>query len=154
MPLSRRELIHLSLLSAAAAATGPAAFAAPSAHSLCKKCAIVIDGLGGPGGHSADPAVLLDAKDIEYIKLSGMTAAHLTVGTVGTIPSLEAFEKIVMSITAWDKAMARHPDVIVPVRKAADIQADKRQKKMGLIYGLQDGVAFQDNIDRLEALHH
>lgn len=153
MLLTRRKLIHLSLLSAASAAAGPVAFASQSAETLYES-AIVIDGLGGPGGHSADRAVLLDAKDLEYIKSSGMTAAHLTVGDVGTMPSLEAFEKIVMNITAWDKVMARHPDVIVPVRKAADIQADKRQNKMGLIYGLQDGVAFQDDIERLEALHH
>lgn len=156
MPLTRRELINLSLLSAASAAAGPVAFAAESSESAqtLYQSAIVIDGLGGPGGHSQDRAVLLDAKDLEYIKLSGMTASHLTVGDVGTMPSLEAFEKIVMDITAWDKVMAKHPDVIVPVRKAADIQADKRQKVMGVIYGLQDGVAFQDDIDRLEALHH
>jgi len=153
MPLSRRELINLSLLSAASAAVGPAALAAQSAESPYES-AIVIDGLSGPGGHSQDQAVLLDAKDLQYIKQSGMTATHLTVGDVGMMPSLEAFEKIVMDITAWDKMIARHPDVIVPVRKAADIQAGKRQKVMGLIYGLQDGVAFQDDIDRLEALHH
>ena len=153
MPLTRRELINLSLLSAASAVTGPVALAAPVSGSFYENV-IAIDGLGGPGGHSRDPAVLLDAKDLEYVKQSGMTATHMTVGDVGTMPSLEAFEKIVMDITAWDKIMARHPDLITPVRKAADIQAAKHQHLMGLIYGLQDGVSFQDDIARLEALHH
>lgn len=153
MPLTRRELINLSLLSAASMATASVGLAADSAESLYDN-AIVIDGLGGPGGHSRDRSVLLDAMDLDYIRQSGMTASHLTVGEVGTMPSLEAFEKIVMDITGWDKVMAKNPDVMVPVRNAADIQAAKRENVLGLIYGLQDGVAFQDDIDRLQALHH
>ncbi len=153
MPLTRRELINLSLLSAASAVAGPTALAAQSSASLYEN-AIVIDGLSGPGGHSRNPAVLLDAQDLEYVKQSGMTASHMTVGDVGTMPALQAFEKIVMDITAWDKLMAGHPDLFAPIRKAADIQTAKRQNMMGLIYGLQDGVSFQDDIGRLEALHH
>lgn len=153
MPLTRRELINLSLLSAASAVAGPVALAAQSSGGLYKN-AIVINGLGGPGGHSRDSAVLLDAKDLEYVRQSGMTATHMTVGDVGTMPALEAFEKIVMDITAWDKVIARHPSLMAPVRKAADIQAAKHENVMGLIYGLQDGISFQDDIGRLEALHH
>lgn len=153
MPLTRRELINLSAFTAVSAAVAPAVLAAPSAEAIYKG-AIVINGLGGPGGSSNDPNVLLDAKDIEYVKQSGMTATHVTVGDVGTMPSLEAFEKIVRDITRWDKAIATNSAALTPIRSSKNILSAKQKNLLGLIYGLQDGVAFQDDIGRLEALHH
>lgn len=153
MPLTRRELINLSAFAAVTAAVTPAALATGSAQSLYKD-AIVIDGLGGPGGSGNDPKVLLNAKDIAYVKQSGMTATHLTVGDVGTMPSLQAFEKIVRDITRWDKAIAANSSALTTIRSPKNILSAKQKNLMGVIYGLQDGVAFQDDIGRLEALHH
>jgi membrane dipeptidase len=152
MSLTRRELINLSALSVISAAIAPAALAAGAANDWYSK-AIVIDGLGGPGGSSQNPKVLLNAKDLEFVTQSGMTAINVTVGDVGTMPSLQAFEKIVRDITRWDKAIAENPKVLAKVRQSSDIFSDKQKNLMGMIYGLQDGVSFQDDISRLETLH-
>jgi membrane dipeptidase len=81
-----------------------------------------------------------------------MTALHLTVGAVGTMPSLEAFEKIVRDIARWEGEVDRSPGVFARIRTADDIRAAKRDGRTGLIYGLQDGVSFEDDLDRLTAL--
>ena len=57
-------------------------------------------------------------------------------------------------ITRWENEIVVHPKVLARVRRAADIRAAKDAGAIGLIYGLQDGVAFEDDLDRLSALHH
>jgi len=53
----------------------------------------------------------------------------------------------------FDREIARHPDTFVGIRKAADLAAAKKAKRTGLIYGMQDGVAFESDLDLLEDLH-
>lgn len=152
MPTTRRELLGLSLTTAVAELAAPRLFAADSAVSLYEN-SIIIDGLGFPGGLSIDETAPLSPVELEQVSQSGLTAAHLTVGAVGTMPPLNAFEKIVWDIARWDLQIEKNPDVLSPVRRSADILAAKSAGSMGLIYGLQDGVSFEDDLDRLEALH-
>jgi len=152
MTKTRRELQGLSLTTAVAELAAPRLFAADSAVSLYEN-SIIIDGLGFPGGLSIDETAPLSPVELEQVSQSGLTAAHLTVGAVGTMPPLNAFEKIVRDITRWDLQIETNPDVLSPVRRSADILAAKSAGSMGLIYGLQDGVSFEEDLDRLEALH-
>jgi membrane dipeptidase len=69
------------------------------------------------------------------------------------MPSESAFTEAVRSMLDFDREIARHPDTFVGIRKAADIAAAKKAKRTGLIYGMQDGVAFESDLARLEDLY-
>lgn len=152
MPLTRRELIQSATAAGLAALAAPRLFAQGSATALYER-SIIIDGLGFPGGLSTNESALLTTLEIEDIQASGLTAAHLTVGAVGTMTPLEAFEKIVRDIARWEGEIDRYPQALIRARRAPDIRAARGTGKTGLIYGLQDGVSFEDDLDRLAALH-
>jgi len=152
MPITRRDLLGLSLTTSIGAVLATRLASANTPQTLYDD-SIVIDGLGFPGGLSADDSAPLSALELEHIKESGLTALHLTVGAVGTMPPLQAFEKIVRNITEWEQQIDRNPGVMARIREAKDITTAKSSGKTGLIYGLQDGVSFEDDLDRLEALH-
>ena len=151
MPFTRRELIRLAASSGAFALVAPGLLAAPSALDMYA-ASIVIDGLGFPGGLESGEGSGLSPLELEHIRESGLTALHLTVGAVGTMNPLEAFEKIVRDITRWEAEIAAHPEVFAGIKSVADMQAAKSAGQTGLIYGLQDGVAFEDDLERLSAL--
>lgn len=115
---------------------------------------VVIDGLGFPGSMGGEPGIGLNDQEVDDVAQSGLTAIHLTVGEVGTMPPLQSFEKIIRDITRWDLEIAKHPKVFHRVRSVADIRLAKSLGLTGLIYGLQDGVAFEDDAGRLQALQH
>jgi membrane dipeptidase len=150
MKLSRRELIRYTAGSLLTAAT-PGLFAQSPASRLYQE-GIIIDGLGFPGGLSSDENAVLSELELEHMQASGLTATHLTVGDVGAMTPLAAFEKIVRSVTLWERQIDNHPSILARVRQAKDITAAKEAGATGLIYGLQDGVSFEDELERLDAL--
>ena len=115
--------------------------------------AIVIDGLGGPGGHATEDGAELSPSEVDDIKVSGMTCLHLTVGEVGAMPPDEAYQKSVASIARWEAEVDRYPAALLRVRSVSDIRAAKASGRTGLMYGFQDGVCFETDLDRLEAFH-
>ncbi len=149
--LPRRQFLYLSALTGAAALLPPTP-AAASPESLYRR-SIVIDGLGFPGGR-AEPAAGLTVEDLEDIRQSGVTAVHMTIGSVGTMPPLQAFEHIVRDIVRWEQRTAAQPDTLRVIRSVAELRATKAAGLTGLVFGLQDGVAFEDDPERLDALHH
>jgi membrane dipeptidase len=151
MTLTRRNFIRLTTATGVAALTAPGLFAGTSAQEFYAD-AIVIDGMGFPGGRQPGETSLLNALELEDIAASGLSAAHFTVGDVGTMPSLEAFAKIVGSVTEWEGQIDANPEILQRVRAVGDIRAARASGRIGLIYGLQDGVAFEDDISRLKAL--
>jgi membrane dipeptidase len=150
-PFTRRRFLRLAA-AAGGALAAPALLAASRAEPAYAR-GIVIDGLGFPGGLSVDEDAPLSSAEIDDIAESGFSALHLTVGAVGTMPPLSMFEKIVRSVASWEQEIDAHPDVLMRIRRAGDIAAAQSAGRTGLIYGLQDGVAFEDDIERLEALH-
>jgi len=152
MPFTRRELIRYAAATGFATLAAPRLFAQGSATELYES-SIVIDGLGFPGGISQDEGSLLNELEVEDIHTSGLTATHLTVGSVGTMAPLDAFEKVVRDIARWEGDIDAHPKVLARVRLASDIEAARRTGNTGLIYGLQDGVSFENDLGRLSALH-
>jgi membrane dipeptidase len=153
MALKRREFIQWAAATGFAALAAPRLFAQESASAWYEK-STVIDGLGFPGGLGTDDNAPLTGLEVEDIRSSGLTATHLTVGAVGTMTPLEAFEKIVRDIARWDGEIDSHPEVLARIRTADDIGAAKTSGRTGLIYGLQDGVSFEDDLGRLDTLHH
>lgn len=151
MTLDRRDFLS-ACIAASLLAASPRVLAADTAASVYAS-SLVIEGLGDPGGLSEAAGADLNAREIADVRASGLTAAHLTVGSVGTMAPLEAFEQIMNSIAHWERQIDASPDVFSRIRSAADISAAKRDGRTGLIYGLQDGVAFEDDLDRLDTLH-
>ncbi len=115
--------------------------------------AIVIDGLGGLGNSSADEGVPLTDSFIQDVRDSGLTCVHTTILPVGSTPPDTAFTQAVIGIGAMEAEIDRHPDVLVRIRDAADIATAKRGGRTGLIYGFQDGIAFETDLSRLDEFH-
>jgi membrane dipeptidase len=150
-PISRRTMLVHSVATAVALSL-PARRAA-AADWFRYREAIVIDGLGGPGGLGAEPDAGLTEQEIKDTRESGVTCAHITVGSVGTTAPDTAFMNTVRGIAFWEREIDRNPDVLSHVRTVSDIGKAKKARRTGLIYGLQDGVAFETDLSRLESLH-
>jgi len=151
MTINRRDFIQLTTVAGMAALGAPGLLASPSAESVYNR-AVVIDGMGFPGGRQQDEQTMLNALELEDIAQSGLSATLFTVGAVGTMPSLEAFEKIVVSMAQFERQIGENPEILAGVRTVEDIRAAKAGNRTGLIYGLQDGVSFEDDLERLATL--
>ncbi|MGH8205042.1 MAG: dipeptidase, partial [Steroidobacteraceae bacterium] len=113
--------------------------------------AIVIDGLGGLGNSALEgPMTPQHAQDVRD---SGLTCVHVTITPVGTTPPDTAFAQTVVRLGYAESEIDAHPDVLTRIRSASDITAAKQSGKTGLIYGLQDGVAFETDFERLDTLY-
>lgn len=115
--------------------------------------AIVIDGLGAPGGFSTDSDAPLTKQMIEDVRRSGITCVNLTVGPVGNRPESQALEGIFHDLGYWENEIDHHPDLFLKIKKVEDISLAKTSKRLGIIFGLQDGVAFESELARLQLLH-
>ncbi len=151
MTFSRRRLINGALSGLAAGALLPSAVAAQPGQRAARAVPM-IDGLGFPGSASADENAPLSAMELSDIRNTGLAATHLTVGAVGTMTPLAAFEQLVRDVMRWEFEIQNNPEVLARVRSADDILGAANSGKTGLIYGLQDGVAFEDDPGRLTAL--
>mgnify|MGYP001812580503 FL=1 len=152
MPLTRRQFLVSATAAAAALSPRLRLLAEQPALDVYRR-AVVIEGLGGPGGMGVDWGNPLTAAQIEDVRQSGLTATHMTVGYVGSQPSLQAFEMIMRSIAFWEHEIDTWPDVLTRIRVAGDFRRAKSSGMTGLLYGLQDGVSFQDDLGRLEVLY-
>lgn len=153
MNLDRRQFLKISSTALGSLALAPGLMAAADAETLYHQ-SIVIDGLGFPGSMNSSAGASLSVAELRDIAESGLTATHLTVGDVGSMDPLLAFEKVVRDITRWDGQIAANNDVLQQTRTVEDIHRAKTSGRTGVLYGLQDGVSFEDDIERLDALHH
>lgn len=113
--------------------------------------AIVIDGLGGLGNSETD-GPLVDAQ-VQDVRNSGLTCVHMTLRPVGTTAPDTAFTQAVINIGQMEWEIESHPEVLTRIRTVADIAAAKKAGRTGLIYGFQDGVAFESDLSRLDELY-
>jgi membrane dipeptidase len=146
--LTRRSFVAGSAAAAVAWSLGRPALAA--AAEVYRR-AIVIDGLGGLG-NSATDGPLSDAQ-VQDVRDSGLTCVHLTLRPVGTTAPDTAFTQAVINIGQMESEIDSHPDAFARIRTASDITAAKQAGRTGLIYGFQDGVAFETDLSRLDELH-
>lgn len=114
---------------------------------------IVIEGLGGPGSMSAAPDAPLTDAYVKDVRDSGVTCFHMTILPVGSTPPDAAFTQAVRGIAAFNREIASHPDTFVLIRTAEDIKTAKKAGRTGVIYGFQDAVMFETELDRLTDFH-
>lgn len=150
MPLTRRRLISLATASSLAGLL-PAGLSAASAGTLYAGT-IAIDGCGGLGSADFDDDAGLSATEAADAKNSGLAAISMTIGAIGTMQPIEAFERIIRDIARWEGEIDAHRDALARIRTTEDIRAAHAEGRCGLIYALQDGVSFEDELDRIDAL--
>jgi membrane dipeptidase len=108
---------------------------------------MVVDFLASPGPFNTPINVeALTPEMVANVLSSGITALNLTIG--GNTP-----EQVFQSMARWERDLDRHSGALMKVRTVADLEVAKRQKKLGLIYGFQDGVGIGDDLSRV-ALYH
>ena len=89
------------------------------------------------------PRVLADAH------ASGLNAVNVTLGYVAG--AMEPFEYTVEEIGIWESRIRRHPD-LMKVLTAGDVMRAKRQGKIGIIYGVQNGAMLGEKVERVDLL--
>ncbi len=107
--------------------------------------ALVIDALGGPGGSADQP---LSPAVTAAVRASGVTAVNLTVGALGSGPNV--FEETFGYIGSWEQAFDAHPDVVMKVKTAADLDKARASGRLGIIYGFQDATPLGEDPERLD----
>jgi len=136
------------ILRAAAAGTGMAT--ADTQHWAAYRNAMVIDSCASPGRASPDQQAL-DAGEIADIRASGVTAMNFTVGAVGSYT--DDFNDTIQNIAHWDDQIAAHPDVLIKITRATQLDEAKRSGRLGIIYGFQDTTMYGENLDRFDLFH-
>jgi membrane dipeptidase len=149
--LNRRRLLQLGVAYGLSAMSSRLLAAGGTADFYRRS--MIIDGMGFPGSPTSQDGAPLSAAELGDVRTSGLTACHVTIGSVGTMPPLEAFENVIRSADHWGHEIESNADVFQSVRTVSDIQAAKDAGRTGLIFGLQDGVSFEDDPTRLSALH-
>jgi membrane dipeptidase len=108
---------------------------------------MVIDFLASPGPFNTPVQVdALTPEMIRNVQASGITAVNLTIG--GRNP-----QGVFSTMAKWERDLDRHPDVLMKIKTVADLTTAKRLKKLGLIYGFQDGVAIDTDLSRVSMYH-
>ena len=152
MKADRRTLL-------AAAATFP--ILAAASRPIPRRDMLIVNALGGLGDpnlaekENATGAALPDtpreplpARVLADARASGMDAVNITLGYVAG--PMEPFEYTVREIGIWDWRVRRHPADLLKVLSAADILRARRERKIGLIYGVQNGAMLGDKADRVD----
>jgi membrane dipeptidase len=90
----------------------------------------------------------IDDRTLADAHASGLTAVNVTLGyTMGDLPP---YEHTLDEIQVWDDIVAAHPDDLVTVLRAADIDQAQRDGRIGIIYGFQNAVAVGDDLERID----
>ncbi|MDH3272261.1 MAG: dipeptidase [Gemmatimonadota bacterium] len=115
--------------------------------------AIVVDALAGPIQFNIPQQTLpLDPVALDRVRASGITAVNLTVN--GRPSEGEtAFDATVDRMAAWAQEAEAHGDTLFLARSVSDLRRAKQEGWLALIFGFQDGVPFEDDLDRLEGFY-
>lgn len=148
---SRRNFLAV-FGSVSAAALLPASIArAVSANPACADSVPRIDSLGGPGTYTDDTSAPLGTGALDDARKSGLTAVNLTVSGVGSYA--RNYDETIKNIAYWNAQIAAHPDRLMQVRCAADLEAARCSGRLGLIYGFQDATPMGEDLDRVDTFH-
>ncbi|MDX1646734.1 MAG: membrane dipeptidase [Longimicrobiales bacterium] len=114
---------------------------------------VVIDGLASPIQFNIPQERLpLASASLDEVRRSGITAVNVTVNA-RPIDAATAYERTLARISSWTREVDAHPEVLALARSVDEVREAKRTGRLGLIYGLQDGTPFEDDLDRLEELY-
>lgn len=150
--LSRRKFLAAGSAAAAGYAAAGAAFAKRRGYGVEEYAkAMVIDALGAIG--DPDPSALPDGEPssrlLRDLQASGLTAVSVTlsVGSTG-----DRIAKAIRRIAVLDEKIAAAPDVLMRVRRAADLHNAKQTQRLGVIFNVQDTSLLENDLTRVAML--
>ncbi len=88
-----------------------------------------------------------DARAISDALASGMAAANTTVGYVAG--PRDPFESSVADVSRWNRIIREHPDSLLNVWSASDVERAAREGKVGIIQGFQNAAMMGDDVQRV-----
>lgn len=141
---SRRAFLRSSAAAFVAVQARPVRSQGAAAWSRYNEI-VVIDAQGSLLGRGVPLA-----RALEDAKASGVTAINITLGTT---ERESLFEKTIAGIGEWEARLAAHPDRVLKIRSARDIEIAKVSGRLGIIYGFQDPSVLEGKIDRLRVLN-
>jgi membrane dipeptidase len=147
--LTRRSLIALS----AWAGAGLAGEVVPGVEWRGYQSVLAIDACGTLGDGQFDPPSPLPESAISDARSARLAGLAITVGPVGTTPADVAYARTVEAMQFWERQIREHPHALGAVRSPADLPAAQDGARTGIIYALQDAVAFETDLSRLETLY-
>lgn len=138
------------MTSLAAIAVASAHAKASPAHWRPYRNTLVIDGEAGSGifeMKDADPHM---QKELDAARASGLGAMLLSVAPKGRFWLNDAaFEATTASIATCQARIAAHPDYLLPVTNATDLQRVLREKRLGVIMRFQGSEPLGEDSDRI-----
>jgi membrane dipeptidase len=112
---------------------------------------IIINALGGLGDPNLGSNALvpeITPRVLAEAHASGLTAVNITLGYVSG-PD-DPFEASVRDIAATDALVRQHVGDVMKILTAADIRRAKAERKIGLIYGFQNGAMMGKDARRVD----
>lgn len=135
----------------AAAGAATSALAAPALGKDALDQWIVVNALGGLGDPNRPNDTLvpdLSPRVLAEAHASGMTAVNITLGYVAG--PADPFEESVRDIATIDAMVRRQARDVTKILSVADIRKAKADRKIGLIYGFQNGAMMGKDASRLD----
>ena len=140
-----------------ACAQGRPALGSPAAPRRWRpyRDALVMDAAGGLNlffSEQLDPktVVKLVADELAQARASGLTAVVTTVAPSGQFWLNDAaFEKTKAQLASFKAKIAAHPDALLLVGSAADLDRARREKRLGVIFTFQGTESLGEDADRI-----
>jgi len=114
----------------------------------------LLGSLRNPNAEEGPPAGALtggrrspDARAISDALASGLAATNATIGYVAG--SADPFETSVADVAHWNRIIRAHPDSLLKVWTAGDIERATREGKVGIIFGFQNAAMMGDDAGRV-----
>ena len=105
-------------------------------------------GSRGPlGGHPPDGPLTLDERALSDALASGTAAVNTTIGYVAGLQ--DPFEYSVTDVARWNRIIRNHPDALLKVRAAGEIERAEREGRVGIILGFQNAAMMGDDAARV-----
>ena len=84
----------------------------------------------------------------ETARDGGVNAIHVTIAY------WENTEKTLANIADWNRMFTAHSDIIMPIKTGGDILKAQETGRLGIILGFQNCSPIEDDIRKVETLHH
>ena len=103
---------------------------------------------GGPSqALEGERRIELDDRALADVLASGTAAVNTTIGYVAG--PREPFESSVADIARWNRLIRNHPDALLKVWTAGDIERAAREGRVGIIQGFQNAAMMGEDAGRV-----
>ncbi len=145
--MRRREFLIGTGIAAGAYATGSRGLHASTLRWPPYANTLAIDGEGGVWLEGDDAAI---ATELAQVRASGLSAVLSSVAPGGRFWLNDAaFEATKANIAKLKRKIAAHPEALLHIDKAADLERAHREKRLGLIFRFQGTEPLGEDPDRI-----